>query len=350
MPFSVLYGKTAGDRATQTSRRLRFGLIGLLAVLVGGTIGYLAFGYGLVDAVFQTVITVSTVGFGQVHRFDTGQKVFTIALILVGVGTVAYTFSLLIETLVEGYLGDQFGRRRMERQIRELRGHVILCGWGRVGRSIARYLVASNAEVVVVDTSADRLSSVDGPAVCGDATDEAVLHAAGIDRARVLITALNGDADNLYVTLTSRSMCPDLFIVSRTASESAVPKLIQAGADRVVNPQDRGGARMAALAVQPQVAEFLDVVMHDGSLEFRLEQVDVPAGSPLTGQTLRSARIRTTTGALVLALRHLGEDFLTNPPPDARLEEGDVLVVIGNAPQIDALRTLAVGTRQPGPT
>lgn len=238
----------------------------------------------------------------------------------------------------------------MERQIREMREHVILCGWGRVGRSIARYLVASNAEVVVVDASAERVSTVDGPAVCGDATDEAVLHAAGIDRAGVLITALNSDADNLYVTLTGRSMCPDLFIVSRTASESAVPKLIQAGADRVVNPQDRGGARMAALAVQPQVAEFLDVVMHDGSLEFRLEQVDVPANSPLTDQTLRSPRIRTATGALVLALRHPGEDFLTNPPPDARLEEGDVLVVIGNAPQIDALRSLALGLQQPGPT
>ena len=349
MAFTMPPGRSAGERATLTSRRLRSGLIGLLAVLVGGTVGYLAFGYGLIDAIFQTVITVTTVGFGQVHRFDTGQKVFTIALILVGVGTAAYTFSLLIETFVEGYLGDQFGRRRMERQLREMQGHVILCGWGRVGRSIARYLVASNAEVVVVDSSAERVSNVDGPAVCGDATDEGVLHAAGIDRARVLITALNGDADNLYVTLTGRSMRPDLFIVARTASESAVPKLIQAGADRVVNPQDRGGARMAALAVQPHVAEFLDVVMHDGSLEFRLEQVDVPAESPLTDQTLRSAKIRTSTGALVLALRHPGEDFLTNPPPDARLEEGDVLVVIGNAPQIDALRSLALGERQLGP-
>ena len=130
-----------------------------------------------------------------------------------------------------------------------------------------------------------------GPAVCGDATDEAVLQAAGIDRAGVLITALNSDADNLYVTLTGRSMCPDLFIVSRTASDAAVPKLIHPGADRVVNPQDLGGARMAALAVQPHVAEFLNVVMHDGSLEFRLQEIDVPSGSPLVGQTLRSARV-----------------------------------------------------------
>jgi voltage-gated potassium channel len=319
----------------------------LAVVFVGGTVGYLAFGYSLVDAVFQTVITVSTVGFGEAHRFDTGQKLFTVVLILVGVGTVAYTFSLLIETLVEGYLGDEFGRRRMERQIGNLRGHVILCGWGRVGRSIAHYLVASHDDVVVVDTSAERIARVDGLSVRGDATDEDTLRAAGIGQARVLITALQSDADNTYVTLTARSMRPDLFIVARTASESAIAKLLQAGADRVVNPQDLGGARMASLAAQPQVAEFLDVVMHDGSLEFRLEQVDVPTGSPLVGQTLRTARLRSVSGALVLALRHPGEEFLTNPPPDAALGAGDVLVVIGNAAQIDGLRSLAAGDRAP---
>jgi len=230
----------------------------------------------------------------------------------------------------------------MEKQIREMQGHVVLCGWGRVGQSIARYLLTSNDDVVVVDSAADRISTVDGPAVCGDATDEEVLRAAGIDQARVLITALNGDADNLYVTLTGRSMRPDLFIVSRIASEAAAAKLVQAGADRVVNPQDLGGARMAALAVQPHVAEFLDVVMHDGSLEFRLEQIDVPANSSLVGQTLRSARVHAHTGALVLALRHPTEEFRTNPPPEAEIGEGDVLVVIGNVEQIESLRSLAL--------
>jgi voltage-gated potassium channel len=164
-------------------------------------------------------------------------------------------------------------------RVRELTGNQSGLPLGISGRSIARYLLTSNDDVVV-DSSIERIRTVDGLSVRGDATDEDVLRSAGIDRARVLITALNGDAENLYVTLTGRSMCPDLFIVSRTASESAVAKLIQAGADRVVNPQDLGGARMAALAVQPHVAEFLDVVMHDGSLEFRLEQIDVPPAPP----------------------------------------------------------------------
>lgn len=336
----------APTRATEDNRmwrRLGAGLLGLVLITLGGTLGFIGFGYGPLDALFQTVITVTTVGFGEVHPFGGGEKILAIALILTGVGTAAYTFSVLVETLLEGHLADEFGRRRMERQIRSLRGHVVMCGWGRVGRAIAKYLQASNLEVVVVDISAERCSTVPGPRVCGDATDEEVLRAAGIDRARVLITALNADADNLYVTLTSRSMRPDLFIVARTGSDNATAKLIQAGADRVVNPQDVGGSRMAALAAQPHVAEFLDVVMHDGSLEFRLEQIAVPADSPLVGETLRSARVHAQTGALVLALRHPGEEFRTNPPPEAEVEGGDVLVVIGNVAQLEALRALALG-------
>jgi len=247
--------------------------------------------------------------------------------------------------LVEGYLADEFGRRKMQRQISGMRGHVVVCGWGRVGRAITRSLRTSDAEVVVVDSSPGRIATVDGPSVCGDATDEEVLRAAGIERARVLITALNGDAENLYVALTGRSMRRDLFIVARTASDAAVPKLLQAGADRVVNPQDLGGARMAALAVQPHVAEFLDVVMHDASLEFRLQEIDVPSGSPLVGQTLRSARIHARTGVLVLAVRHPSQDFRTNPAPEEQIKDGDVLVVIGNTEQIVSLRALAHATK-----
>ncbi|HWG72457.1 MAG TPA: potassium channel protein [Acidimicrobiales bacterium] len=342
MPLGVAH-RPGSPGGAGTARRLRTGLAALLLVLIGGTLGYVAFGYGLIDAVFQTVITVTTVGFGEVHRFGSGEKLFTIALILTGVGTAAYTFSVLIETFVEGYLADTFGRRRMERRINAMRDHVIICGWGRVGTAIARYLQASNAAVIVVDTSAERLAEVDGPSVKGDATNEDVLREAGIERARVLVTALNTDADNLYVTLTGRSMSPGLFIVSRAASEPAVAKLVQAGANRVVNPQDLGGARMAALAVQPHVAEFLDVVMHDGSLEFRLEQVEVPPGSPLVGETLRSAAVHDRTGTLVLAMRQPKGAFLTNPRPEAAIGSGDILIVIGNADQVSALRSLASG-------
>jgi len=321
--------------------RLRAGLLAMLLVVVGGTAGYVGFGYSVLDALFQTIITVTTVGFGEVHRFGRGAEIFTIVLILAGVGTAGYTFSVLIETLVEGWLADAFGRRRMVQEIEAMHGHVVVCGWGRVGRSVARYLRAAKADIVVIDSAPERIATVDGPCLLGDAADEEVLRAAGIDRARVLVTALNADADNLYVTLTARAMCPELLIVSRAATEPAVAKLLQAGANRVVNPQNLGGIRMAALAIQPHVAEFLDVVMHDGSLEFRLEEVEVGPGSPLAGQTLRSARVHDRTGTLVLGIRHRGDTFRTNPPPTAEIAGGDVLIVIGDAEQVRALRTLA---------
>ncbi|TAN30358.1 MAG: potassium channel protein [Actinomycetota bacterium] len=322
-------------------RRLTFSLLAMAAIFIAGTAGYMAFGFSIVEALFETVITVTTVGYGEVHNFGPGEQEFSIILILLGVSTAAYTFSVLIETFVEGYLGGGFRRRRMERKILAMNQHVIVCGWGRVGRAIYNNLKASHAEVVVIDMSPDRIATVEGQYVEGDATDERILRSAGIDRARVLITALNADADNLYVTLTGRSMRPDLFIVSRAASDQAIPKLHQAGANRVVNPQDLGGARMAALAVQPHVAEFLDVVMHDGSLDFRLEQITVSAESPLVGQTLRSAMVHDQTGTLVLAMRDSGGGFRTNPPPTAEIRAGEVLIVIGDGNQVATLRVLA---------
>ncbi len=322
-------------------KRLIFALLSLLIVIVAGELGYVEFGYTPLDALFQTVITISTVGFGEVHSFTSGEKIFTIFLIFAGVGTAAYTFSILIETLFEGYLTKQLGKRKMERQIRDMDNHVILCGWGRVGNSIANYLIQNGIGFVVIDTSPERIATCKSPAICGDATEEDVLLRAGIMRAKVLITALHGDAENLYVTLTARSLRPDVFIVSRTGNENAVSKLRQAGADRIVNPQNLGGIKMASLALQPQVAEFLDFVMHDGSLEFRLEQIDIPPSSNLIGESLRSARIHALTGTLVLGLRHEGGEFITNPPPEAAIAAGDVLVVIGNKDQLSSLRDIA---------
>jgi voltage-gated potassium channel len=318
----------------------------MVVIVAIGTVVFVGFGFSPLDALFQTVITVTTVGFGEIHPFTPGEEGFTIGLILVGVGTAAYALSVLIEFFIEGYLGGSVRRKRMESRINAMRDHVILCGWGRVGRAIAHNLRAYESEVVVVDNSLERIATVPGPSVCGDATDEDVLRAAGLDRARVMVTALQADADNLYVTLTARSMCPGLFIVARAGTEQAVPKLIQAGANRVVNPQDLGGARMAALAVQPHVAEFLDVVMHDGSLEFRLEQVDVPAGSPLAGRTLRETRIHDLTGTLVLAMREPGGGFRTNPSPVAEIVAGEVLIVIGDESQVARLRALMSGALQ----
>lgn len=318
-------------------RRVGIALLALGVVLVGGAIGYVVLGFGVLDAAYQTVTTVATVGFREVRPLSSAGKIFTIVLILVGVGTALYTFSVVLETLVEGRLSEVFGRRRMERAIAGMSGHVVVCGWGRVGRSVGRFVGGARQDVVVIDHASARVADMAYPTVLGDATDDTVLLRAGVERARALVAAVDTDAGNLFITLSARALNPGLFIVARARLDDSEAKLLRAGADRVVNPQQIGGARMAAFVRQPAVAEFLDVVMHDGSLEFRLEEVTIPDASTLVGATLRDARVRDRTGALVLAIRKADGRFVTNPSPDTRLQHGDRLIAIGTATQLSAL-------------
>jgi voltage-gated potassium channel len=318
-------------------QRVRTSGLVMLGVTVAGTAAYTILGLSPLDALYQTVTTISTVGFREYGKPTVAWKLTTVVLILVGVGVALYTLGLFLETLVEGQLTDRLERRRAARRIAAMEGHVIVCGWGRVGRTIADHLRGAGSEVVVVDNDPERVATATVPTIEGDATDDDVLRHAGIERAGTLIAALATDADNLYVTLSARALRPDLFIVARARLEAAEPKLSQAGANRVVNPQKIGGARMAALATQPSVADFLDVVMHDGSLEFRLAEVGLSSGSPLVGRTLRDTQLRDRTGALILALRDGGGTFLTNPSADVELRSDHLLIAIGTAAQLQAL-------------
>ena len=324
-------------------RRLGRALALLVAVLVIGTVGYLAFGFSLVNAAYQTVTTVSTVGFREVMPLSTGAKIFTMLLILGGVGAVLYALGVMIETIVEGRLLDLLGRRRMERTVNSLNDHIIICGWGRVGRSIAAEVSAAGRRLVVIDNDEQRLLGCPYPAVAGDATEDLILMAAGVERASALVAAVEGDAANSFITLSARALRPDLFIVTRARSLDIANKLRRVGADRVVNPQHLGGARMAAFVLRPHVAEFLDVVMHEDNLEFRLEELAISSDSPIAGVTLSDAHLRNRSGALVLALRDPSGRFLTNPPPDTILEAGHVLIAIGTASELSALCELTCG-------
>ena len=324
-------------------RRLQLALAGVGVVLVVGSVGYIALGFTPLDALYQTVTTITTVGYREVEPLDATGKVFTMVLILVGVGTALYAMGVFIEALLEGQVQELVGRRRMDRKIASMSNHVIVCGWGRVGRAFSDYVGGAGLDVVVVDRNEERLADVPHATVLGEATDDEALERAGISRARALIAALNTDADNLYVTLSGRRLRADLFIVSRARIAAAEAKFLQAGADRVVNPQAIGGERMAAFVLQPHVAEFLDVVMHDGTMEFRLEEVPVPAGSPLAGHTLREAHIRDRTGALVLALRDDAGRFTTNPDPDSTIVGGHILIAVGTAGQLADLGRAVLG-------
>ena len=319
--------------------RIGRALLAVILVSVAGIAGYMILGFGFVEALYQTVTTITTVGFREVHPLSAAGELFTVALIIVGVGTALYTFGILLEALIEGHLRQQLGRRRMDRQIRQMTGHFIICGSGRVGLASVLYLDALGKQVVVVDRDPDRLQGLAYPTLLGDVTDDSVLEAAGIEHAYALIAALNTDADNVYVTLSSRALRPDLIIIARGRTEESKSKLLRAGANRAVNPQLIGGQRMAAFALQPHVAEFLDVVMHDETLDYRIEEIKIAPASPLVGRCLGDTALGLTTGALVPAVRTASGQFITNPAPDTRLDPDTVLIVLGTSAQLDSVRS-----------
>lgn len=313
----------------------------VLTVMVIGTVGYMLFGMSFNDATYQTVTTVTTVGFRELQEFDAARQWFTIALIIMGASTVLFTFTIAMQFVYDGQLRHVLGSRFMHREIGKLSGHTIVCGWGRVGRAVADDLVGAGHEVVVVDIDAERVADVPYLTVVGDATLDSTLREAGLERAGALIAALEGDAENLFVTLSARAITPDLFIVARARQDESVNKLTNAGADRVVNPQELGAARMASFVARPHVAEFVDVVMHERSLEFRMQEYDIPDGSPLAGRTLRDVDLRKRAGVLVLALRHVDGSFTTNPDPDIVIEAHQVLIAVGTDEDLARLDGIA---------
>lgn len=324
-------------------RRINRAVLALVVVTLLGTVGYLVLGFSPLDALYQTVTTVATVGFREVKPLTPAGMVFTMVLIVVGVGTVLYNLGVILEAVTEGHLRQFLERRRMDKRIAAMRGHVIICGHGRVGRSAREYLAANGYDVVVVDRDPHRVEGLeqDVAHIVGDGTDDAVLREAGIEHARALVATLETDADTVYLTLSARAMCPDLVIVARARTTDSKRKLVLAGATRAVNPQRIGGRRMAVFALQPDVAEFLEVVMHDEDVDFRIEQVPVLPGSALAGLTVAELEVRERTGALLLALRRQADlPVEPNPAPGTPVPPGAVLIVLGTQSELDALAAL----------
>lgn len=320
-------------------RQVRWTIVAVASVLLIGTVGFLLIGMSLIDAVYTTVFTVTTVGFHEPEGLGAAGKLFVTLLMLGGIGTVLYTLTLLAAVFVDGHVSTLLEGRRMQRQIDSCNDHLIVCGYGRVGKAAAEQLSRSGRPVVVVDVAEQRLALCPYPYVHGDSTDDDVLRLAGVDRARVLVATLENDADSLFVTLSARALNESLLIIARARTEDAVPKFERAGADRVVNPQRLGGDRIAAFALQRHVVDFLDVAMHDADMQFRLEDFEVAPGSALAGMTVRDARQHEGGGALLLALREAGGPFVTNPPPDRHINPGDAVIAIGTETQLARLRS-----------
>lgn len=322
-----------------TMGRLRLAVGMVVTVFVVGTVGFMILGLSFLDSMYMTMTTITTVGYREITGPDVtaAEKIFSMVIIVTGVSTVLYTFTLAVQTVVEGQLREFVGRRRMDKQISEMRGHTIVCGWGRVGRAVAADLARAHQSVVIVDVEAEHVRNIPFPAIVGDATLDTTLRSAGVDHAAALVAALDGDAENLFVTLSSRSMRSDLFIVARARQEESVPKLERAGADRVVNPQELGAARMASFVARPHVAEFVDVVMHERSLEFRMQEVEVDDGSPLADTSLRDLDLSQRAGVIVLAVRDTDGTFTTNPGPDTIIRPGQVIIAVGTDDDLNRL-------------
>jgi voltage-gated potassium channel len=313
----------------------------LVGVLVAGTLGYVVIEHwGWFDALYMTAITVATVGFHEVHALSDAGRVFTILLVVMGVGAIGFSFGTLVDFLVEGRLKGILEDRRMTRQIAGLSNHHVIAGFGRVGKVIAAELAKEGADFVLVDSADAALEEAKCAGwlfVHGDATEEETLRAAGIERAQSLITALDQDADNLFVTVTARTMNPSLFIVSRSSSEPSAVKLVKAGVNRVIVPTVIGGRRMASLVLHPFVSDYLDLVTHDADIEYRLQEMDLPPSSPIAGKSIRESAVRDRFGAFILAVRGADGVIDTNPSFDRVLMAGDRLVLLGTNAQLAAL-------------
>ncbi len=333
-------------------RRLWYAAALLTLLVLGGSAGYFVLGAGrwtFGECVYMTVITLSTVGFAELGGMDTvpGTRGLTMVLIAGGIGTLAYVQANVTAILVEGVIGQALRRNRMRKKIESLAGHIVVAGSGSTGKHIIEELVATQTPFVVIDRNHEHLQRLAQSVtatellyVHGDATEDGVLLEAGVDRAAGVVAALTHDKDNLYVTLSARSLNSGARIVSKVTEDEAAPKMLKAGASSVVSPTQIGGRRMASEVLRPEVNEFLDQMLRDKDKTLRLEEVLVPETSPYVGRALKDAPIRKETRLLVVAVRRKTRDFVYNPEPDFVLEAGATLVVMGPSEGVRKLRAM----------
>ncbi len=317
----------------------------LIAIMVFGVMGYtLLERTSLLDAIYMVVITLSTVGFREVAQFNTAGKILTICIILTGIGTVAYTVGQFIEIVVEGQIVGYRRRKRMEKKIREFKGHYIICGYGRVGHEVAKSFKGHKIPFVVIDSKSEMVQELNGfdtPYIIGDASSDEALEAAGIRSAKGLVAASDSDVTNVFVTLSARVLNPKLYIVARASFMESEKKLKKAGADRVISPYFIAGQRMASMALNPVTVDFIDTMMLGEKAEHNIEEVSVDKDSKFAGKTIGELEIKRKTGATVLAVKKSRGNFELHPSGVTKIDAGDTLVVIGTAHELHDLESMA---------
>ena len=322
--------------------------IGLIILIISfGIIGYMSIeGWSFFDSLYMTIITLTTVGYKEVHDLSLKGQLFTILLIIGGVGTVFYALSTGAKIILEGELQEIFGRKRLEKRIKGLTDHFIVCGYGRMGKIICRELRENNIAFIAIEKTPETLEEKGDTLIfVGDATKDEVLKELGIERARGLISVLPTDAENLYVVLSARGLNPGLMIVARAGEEGSEQKLIRAGADRVVSPYHIGGLRIAHTVLKPAVVDFIEFATKSGNLDLQMEEIVIQENSGLVGQTLDECGFGRDLGIIVVAIKTTSGDMKFNPTFRSNVSAGDTLIALGEASKLKILEDMAIARK-----
>ncbi len=328
-------------------RKVARGLALLLAVLMLGTLGYMLIeGWSFLDSMYMTVITITTVGYREVGSVDEPGKFFTMVVIFMGMGIMAYTVGMVAQAMVEFQLKAILGRRKLGMKIKSIRNHYIICGYGRIGRIITNELKAHKIPFLVLDSRLEMKETLDHdetPYLIGDATNEEVLTEAGIGKAKGLVSVVTSDADNLFITLTARVLNPNLFILARADEDHTQRKLLRAGANRVVQPYLIGGQRMAQTIIRPAVTDFLELSVQDKDIKLKMEEMAVGETSRLKDVTLVDSGIRQEMNVIIVAIREKGGEMVFNPSSHTRIQAGDTLIALGDLENLTKLAGILAG-------
>jgi len=302
-------------------------------------------GWGFLDALYMTIITITTVGFREIHELSQKGQIFTIILIISGVGTVLYALSNGAKFVLEGELQEVFGRQRLEKRLKDLKDHYIICGYGRMGKIIAKELRHEKLQFAVIEKNEvilDPDHKDETLIIQGDATRDELLKRVGIEKAKCLISVLPTDAENLYVVLSARGLNPSLLIVARAGEEGSGRKLLRAGADRVVSPYYIGGLRIAHTVLKPAVVDFIEFATKSGNIDLQIEEVTIQAGSRLENQTLDECGIGRDLGVIIVAIKQKDGEMKFNPTFRTAIQAGDTLIAVGETSKLTILEKMAV--------